>query len=53
MCFCSHRSLDNSSTTRFPQCITLGKAREYGHATKAFQPLTLVIPLEDTIVALH
>jgi len=53
MCFRSHHSLDNSSTTHIPQCITLGKAREYSHATKAFQPLTPVIPLEDTIVALH
>jgi len=53
MCFHSHCSLDNSSTTHFPQCITLGKAKEYSHATKAFQPLMPVIPLKDTIVALH
>jgi hypothetical protein len=49
----SHHSWEDSSTTHFHQCLTLGRVSEYILATRAFQPMMPTIPLEDTIVALR
>ncbi len=50
---CSLHSCEDFTTTHFRPCLTLGRVNEYSHATKALQPMTIVIPLENTIVALH
>jgi hypothetical protein len=49
----SHHSWEDSSTTRFHQCLTLRRANEYSHVAKAFQPMMRTILSKDTIVALH
>jgi hypothetical protein len=48
----SHHSLNNSSTIHLCRCLILGRAREYNHIVKAFQPMMPSIPSEDTIVVL-
>jgi hypothetical protein len=49
----SHHSCEDSSTIHVHRCLTLGKADEYNHITRAFQPMTIVILLKDIIVALR
>jgi hypothetical protein len=34
------------------QCLTLGRVGEYSCVVKTFEPMTLIIPLDDTIVAM-
>jgi hypothetical protein len=40
-------------TTCFHKCLTLRRASEYSYAAKILQPMTLIIPLEDTVATLH
>jgi hypothetical protein len=47
-----HHSWENFLTTHFRQCLSLKRVGEYNRATKALQPMTPTIPLEDTIVAM-
>ncbi len=48
----SHHSLEGSLTITLCQCLILGSAEEYSHTIKVFQPMVLVIPLEDIVAAL-
>jgi hypothetical protein len=41
------------STIHFRRCLILGRASEYNHVAKAFQPMMVAIPSEDNIDALH
>jgi hypothetical protein len=36
----------------FRQCVILGKANEYNHATIVLHPMTQTIPSENTIAAM-
>ncbi len=49
----SHHSWEDSLTTDFCQCLTLRKVDEYSHVARAPQPMTVAIPLKDTIATLH
>jgi hypothetical protein len=44
---------EDFSSICFCRCLVLGRVGEYSHVTKVLQPITLAIPFEDTIVALH
>jgi hypothetical protein len=46
----SHHSWEDSLITHFCQCLILKKASEYSHVAKTFQPMTLIIPLENIVV---
>jgi hypothetical protein len=48
----SHRSLDNSSTTRLHRCLILGRVGKYNCVIRVLQFMMQTIPSEDTIVAL-
>jgi hypothetical protein len=47
-----HHSWENFSTIHFRQCLSVRRVGEYNCATKALQPMTPTILLEDTIVAM-
>jgi hypothetical protein len=49
----SHHSWEDLSTTCFHQCLILREVGEYNYTTRALQPMRLVIPSKDTIVALR
>jgi hypothetical protein len=49
----SHHSWEDFLTIQFHQCLTLGRAGEYSHTTKALQPMTPIILSENIIITLR
>jgi len=45
--------LDDSSTIRFRQCLTLGRVEEYSHTIRTFQPVMPTIHLENIVATLR
>jgi hypothetical protein len=48
----SHQSWEDSLTTCFHQCLTLGRASEYNCVARAFQSMTPTILLKNIVVVL-